>query len=80
MRIVTHPTDLLQTVLLLGMVHHEMADGPLLVYALKLAVAAHRPELAAILRLSMAARIALATRLRHATRKPVQVRFANVKC
>ena len=57
-----------------------MADGPLSVHALKLAVAAHRPELAATLRLSMAARIAQATRLRHATRKPVQVRFANVEC
>ena len=57
-----HATVLLQTVLLLGTVHHEMADGPVLVCALRLVMAGLRPGLAAILRLLMAARSAQAMR------------------
>jgi len=60
--VVAHPSLLLQTVLLLGTVHHEMADGPVLVRALQLVMAGLRSGLAAILRLLMAARSAQATR------------------
>lgn len=58
--VLAHQTRLLQPVSLLGTVHHEMADGPVLVRALQLAVAGLRPGLAAILRLLMAARSAQA--------------------
>ena len=57
-----HATLLLQTVLLLGTVHHEMVDGPVLVRALRLVMAELRLGLAAILRLLMAARSAQAMR------------------
>ena len=57
-----HPSRLLQHVLLLETVHHEMADGPVLVRALQLVVVELRPGLAAILRLLMGARSAQAMR------------------
>ena len=55
-----------------------MGDGPILVRALKLVAEGFRAEIAAILRLRMAARIVLATGRGCATRKPVQVRLVRV--
>ena len=60
--VLAHSTLSLQTVLLSGTVHHEMADGAVLVRALQLVMAGLRPGLAAILRLLMAARSAQAMR------------------
>ena len=54
------------------------ADGPLTARAPKLVATALRPELAAALRLRMAARRASATRPERATSKLVKVRVARV--
>ena len=50
-----------------------MGDGPILVRALKLVVEGFRAEIAAILRLPMAARVVWATGPARATRKLVVV-------
>ena len=56
---------------------HWMANGLILVCALKLVVVALRPERVASLPLPMAARIVKATRLKRVTRELAQVRHVG---